>query len=246
MLDKPSADQAGYEQSLRHHRTQKAAECILDLAFAAKQPRSVVDVGCGVGTWLSTARQKGAKEVLGLDSPDVPLSSLQISRDEFIACNLASPPNLKRRFDFAISLEVAEHLPPECGERFAAYLCDLAPTILFSAAIPHQTGNHHINLRSQSYWVEQFAKAGKTCLDIIRPRVWNCEYVPYWYAQNAFVFSDDAEVTAHFKDEAVTALTLLNVVHPELLDMYARQVARRSAKGLFSSLRRHATKHGGG
>ena len=68
--------------------------------------------------------------------------------------DLAQPLQIDRRFDLALSLEVAEHLPPECGSEFVQTLTDLSSVILFSAAIPFQGGTDHLN--------EQWPSTGRT------------------------------------------------------------------------------------
>ena len=65
---------------------------------------------------------------------------------------------LERKFDLAISLEVAEHLKSSSSEDFVQSLTTLAPMILFSAAIPHQGGLHHINEQWLEYWGDLFNK----------------------------------------------------------------------------------------
>jgi hypothetical protein len=83
-----------------------------------------------------------------------------------------------------MSLEVAEHLPPDRSNSFIAELTALAPVALFSAAIPQQGGTDHINERWQSYWAGLFKKRGFSPLDVIRPAVWENDAVERWYRQN--------------------------------------------------------------
>jgi hypothetical protein len=65
--------------------------------------------------------------------------------ERFLPHDIATPlpEHLVGRFDLAVCLEVAEHLPPERAESFIRELCDLAPVVLFSAAIPGQGGTGH-------------------------------------------------------------------------------------------------------
>ena len=60
---------------------------------------------------------------------------------------------MNRKFDLVLSLEVAEHLPSECAEAFVESLVNLGPVILFSAAIPYQGGENHVNEQWPEYWV---------------------------------------------------------------------------------------------
>src|SRR3954447_5963699 len=74
-------------------------------------PSSVLDVGCGTGTWLKVFKDFGAETVLGIDGPNVNQERLLIDKKEFLTHDLRDKLNLKKKFDLAVCLEVAEHLP---------------------------------------------------------------------------------------------------------------------------------------
>jgi SAM-dependent methyltransferase len=148
------------------------------------KPRSIVDVGCGVGTWLKAAAELGVADVAGLDGSYVDRSMLQIPDAQFTAVDLTKPFTVAREFDAALSLEVAEHLPQVSAAPFVDSITRLAPVILFSAAIPKQMGEHHLNEQWQSWWVERFAHARFVAIDCIRRRIWDDPQVEWWYAQN--------------------------------------------------------------
>lgn len=111
-------------------------------------PKSVVDVGCGVGTWLRVGKEKyGVNTVVGIDGAYVPDKYLQIDKEDYIADDLETysvvpvlRKNNNNRFDIAVSLEVAEHISASQAEVFIGKLCDLSDIICFSAAIPGQGG----------------------------------------------------------------------------------------------------------
>ena len=109
------------------------------------RPESVVDVGCGVGSWLAVFREHGIEAFLGVDGAYVDGDLLQIPLEKFLPPDLSKPLQLDRRFDLAVSLEVAEHLPEECAATFVASLVALAPVVAFSAAISHQGGHQNVN-----------------------------------------------------------------------------------------------------
>jgi len=178
-------------------------------------PTSVVDVGCGVGTWLSVFRELGIDTTLGVDGDYVERSQLLIDPSMFLSHDLSHPLHLPRTFDLAVSLEVAEHIAPEKSGIFVESLCALAPVVLFSAAIPHQGGDHHVNEQWPEYWVERFASRNYVAYDCIRPLVWDDPAVAYYYAQNSFIFVDRDKVGTF---PALTALAPasgpLSRVHP--------------------------------
>lgn len=149
-------------------------------------PASVVDIGCGLGTFLNVFKEHGVKEVLGLDGPwvDRTLLSKYLEESEFMECNLEKPISMSKKYDLAISLEVAEHLSPASSDIFVSNLVSAGHLILFSAAIPYQGGQNHLNEQWPSYWEEKFAKHNYIFRDVIRPVFWNNPEVNWWYKQN--------------------------------------------------------------
>ena len=80
------------------------APIVLDLIA----PKSVVDIGCGVGTWLSVFREHGVS-ITGVDGAWIQPDQLQIPKEHFIAKDLANLDGIPLRADIAVCLEVAEH-----------------------------------------------------------------------------------------------------------------------------------------
>jgi hypothetical protein len=62
--------------------------------------------------------------------------------------------------DLAYSFEVAEHLPPDLGDKLVGFLTRTAPLVVFTAASPGQGGTGHINEQPREYWTERFAARG--------------------------------------------------------------------------------------
>jgi SAM-dependent methyltransferase len=180
--------------------------------------RSVIDVGCGVGTWLRAFKENGVEDLLGIDGAYVHVNQLEISREQFRPFDLRERVKIERRFDLAMSVEVAEHLPPSCADGFVESLTELAPVVLFSAAVPHQEGENHLNEQWQAYWAERFDQRGFVAIDCIRPRVWNDDAVSYWYAQNALLYCrrDHLDTLPALKALAdATDPAFFSIVHPK-------------------------------
>src|SRR5271165_1063667 len=95
-----------------------AREVLKIVKDAHLNPKSVVDVGCGIGTWLKVWSELGAEDILGVDGDYVRQDQLLIPPDRFKAMDLSNPLALKRKFDLVQSLEVAEHLPPAAAGPF--------------------------------------------------------------------------------------------------------------------------------
>lgn len=162
---------------------------IVPIVLSLVNAQSVVDVGCGVGTWSRAFLTAGVPDVLGIDGAYVDRSMLQIPLQNFVPHDLRRPLELDRKFDLAISLEVAEHLPHLYARDFVATLVRLAPVVLFSAAIPQQGGRGHVNEQWPAYWVEKFAEHGYLPIDYVRPKVWDRDDVEWWYSQNMLLYA---------------------------------------------------------
>jgi SAM-dependent methyltransferase len=185
----PSEHYTKHYYEIHRNGVSRSAEVIVPLVLQLLPVRSVVDVGCGDGSWLSIFRKLGVDDILGIDGDYVTRDFLQIAQDHFQAIDLTKPFALGRVFDLAISLEVAEHLPAECAAAFIESLTRLAPFVLFSAAIPFQGGDCHINEQWQDKWVELFQRHSYVPIDFIRKRVWQNEAVYWWYSQNTLLYA---------------------------------------------------------
>jgi cyclopropane fatty-acyl-phospholipid synthase-like methyltransferase len=172
----------------RQGRSQRSAREIVPLVLDLIQPRHVIDVGCGTGTWLSVFRECGVEEVFGVDGEWVNREMLEIPKARFRSFDLKKPLYLDRQFDLVVSLEVAEHLPGECAETFIDSLTRLGPVVLFSAAIPYQGGTHHVNEQWPEYWAQYFRDRAYGVIDWIRKKVWQNNNVEWFYAQNMLLF----------------------------------------------------------
>ncbi len=195
----------------------RSAAVILPLVFEWIRPASVVDVGCGVGTWLGVAEQLGAHDVLGLDGDYVDRSRLAIQPQRFRAADLSRPFAVGRSFDLAMSLEVAEHLGSESAAGFVELLASLAPAVLFSAAAPRQGGKDHRNEQWPTYWAELFANHGLDCYDPLRPLLWSDARVEVWYRQNVLLFLRPSHpAAAHPCVRHHRTLRPMDAMHPDL------------------------------
>jgi len=214
----------------RHQKTLYSAQTIISHIFQIVPTiNSVVDLGCGVGTWLSVFKDKGVNDILGIDGDWVDKNLLKIPLEYFQSAELNRAIRLNRKFDMAISLEVAEHLPPECAHIFVNSLVKLSDIVVFSAAIPEQGGKNHINEQWPDYWVKLFCDNGYVVLDVIRSQVWNDDKILSWYKQNILLF---------IKEEKKNKLLLspqkygnphsiaLSIVHPESYEKKIRKIQR--------------------
>lgn len=74
-----------YEGSLR------SAKEIVPLVLEVIQPKGVIDVGCGIGTWLRVFKECGVEDVLGVDGNWVDTKMLEIPEERFVTFDLKNP-----------------------------------------------------------------------------------------------------------------------------------------------------------
>jgi len=218
--------------STRHEYTLNSAEIILNLLKASlPKIESVVDLGCGVGTWLSVLEKQNI-DVLGIDGPWVDQEFLEIKKQNFKRKNLEEKLNLNKKFDLAISLEVAEHLRENKSDIFIQNLTELSDYILFSAAIPFQGGKLHYNEQWQEYWESKFELANFKAIDLVRPQIWNNKNIPVHYRQNIILYVNKDCM----KNLNIPKITYpISIVHPELF--YERIYLQKTLRGAIRHLK---------
>ncbi len=186
------------------------AEC-LEMG-GARPVSSVIDIGCGRGVWLKTF---GAVKIVGRDGPWTKRDRLLIDPANFTATDLSMPFDEPERFDLAMSLEVAEHIDARQADQFVDNLIGLSDTILFSAAIDGQGGQHHVNEQPLTYWAGRFRGRGYELFDVLRPRLWNNPDVCWWYRQNMVVLCNDKSRFRSGLELAVrSSPAILDLAHP--------------------------------
>ncbi|WP_218080692.1 class I SAM-dependent methyltransferase [Anthocerotibacter panamensis] len=230
--------------------SRRSAQEILPLLFQLIPPaRSIIDVGCGVGSWLAILQEMGVEDVLGVDTPFIERTYLKIPENRFYPLDLREPLRLERTFDLALCLEVAQDLPEGVAADFVASLTRLAPVVLFSSAIPYQAGagTGRINQQWPIYWVEHFNRQGYVVIDSLRSQIWQNENVEWWYAQNLLLYVQEDYLAAHpplLEAQKRTCLNQLSLVHPRrfLMDTVLRTVVSSLPTAFSTALKRRLGK----
>ncbi len=198
-----------YKHSAKLHNLE-SPRAVIPVITSLLKPKSIVDFGCGLGSWLRVFKDSGIDKILGLDGYWVDRTKIETSViDNFKEVDLEKEIKLKEKFDLAISLEVAEHLHKESADIFIENLTNASDIIVFSAAVPMQGGQNHINEQPLTYWVNLFDKYNYKFYDIIRGRIWNMDNVFWWYKQNMVVFSKNKL--------DIKPVYPIDILHPESL-----------------------------
>lgn len=200
----------------------KAPKQIVPLLMKMFNPTSVIDVGCGLGTFLYEFHNNGVKTIHGIDGSwaNKELLSKYIPLENFEEVDLEKPYYGEQKYDLAICLEVAEHLKPESASTIVNTLTNLSDVIVFSAAVPFQGGMNHVNEQWPSYWEELFEQHNYKMLDIIRPVIWDNPDIFWWYKQNMMVVAKDNLTPAILsRTSLLDKIKPQNLIHPELYEI---------------------------
>lgn len=168
-----------------------ASEVMAPSIIADLAPRTLVDVGCGSGALLESIRKRGCA-VFGLEYAEGGLAFCRkrnLDVQKFDLEHDTFPPD--RTFDVAVSMEVAEHLPERCADRFTDLLVLLSSVVVFTAAHPGQGGTDHVNEQPASYWIQKFSSRGFE-FDEAHSAAWREQWkragIAKWYWMNIMIF----------------------------------------------------------
>lgn len=194
--------------------------------FFPSSPRAMSQtLAAGPGHGCVRPMNSAHKTTFGYDGPHV--TQLCIPKDRFAAVDLRQPLPADRKFDLAISCEVAEHLPVTSAATLVGTLTSLSDVALFSAAIPGQGGVRHVNEQWPAYWQALFRARNYSAYDLIRPRIWNDDRVEVWYRQNTVLYVADSAASRYHLPEKTPEVR--GMVHPELYESQRRKKLLRNA-----------------
>lgn len=169
----------------------RSATNVVRIVLTLLKSTSVLDVGCGRGVWLDEWMKAGIRDCMGVDGDYVDANDLAIPQTHFVARDLSKEIDLGRTFDIVQSLEVAEHIDRTHADVFVTNLCRHGEVILFSAAVPGQGGETHVNEQPLDYWRHKFKTHGYSAFDPIRPMISKIRDVEPWYRYNTLVYATD-------------------------------------------------------
>ena len=237
-MDNTTTVKSKYNHTEEWH-THDAGNEIIPWIMENLQPETVIDIGCGIGTFTSVFKKHGAK-ILAVDGPwcSKELLFKNIAPEEFIEHELEKPLPEVGTHDLAVCLEVAEHLTPERAASFVEELTKLSDVILFSAAIPGQGGDHHYNEQWLDYWENLFNQNDYEVCDVLRPLFWENENIFWWYRQNIVLVKKKSKAIPVFDNLKPNHIT--KIIHPGLLatwiDYKDKNAVKRYTKLLYRAI----------
>lgn len=146
-----------FEWHLKHAREYSIKT--MDWYIEKYHPKSVVDWGCGIGSYLESAHNHGLK-ILGIEISEAAKKYTPKSiTDRIYYDDCTLPIVCPRDFDAVLSFETAEHIDPSGTVTFIYNITDcVGKHLLFTAAPPGQQGTGHINLHPREFWIAQLTK----------------------------------------------------------------------------------------
>jgi glycosyltransferase involved in cell wall biosynthesis len=117
-------------------------------------PKKVVDIGCGPGTYVYSLRDNNVN-AYGYDIDD------RVDGKDYL--KKLSLFEVNDKSDVVICLEVAEHIETELSDSIVDSIIRNVNDdgmIIWTAAIPGQGGVGHINCQTKEYWEEKFISRG--------------------------------------------------------------------------------------
>jgi len=146
-------------------------EQVFDL-YDLSKIRTVLDVGCGLGTGVAMCRNEGI-EAYGIDIAE-PAAKYWDMANITKFCKVASADQIPfpdSMFDFVVCTEVMEHIPEEGVLDVLREIYRVGSNVfLFTVALkparykmPHDDSEPHICIKGVEWWTEKMVEAGFVC-----------------------------------------------------------------------------------
>jgi hypothetical protein len=146
----------GEECRSHHYFDQKLNQSIVNF-FKLNNIRTVLDLGCGLGEYAKVFNDSG----FSCDCYDGNPDTLLLTNNLCSCIDLSNSISLNKQYDCVMSLEVGEHIPATYEMIFIENIVKHTKSyILLSWAIPFQSGDGHVNCRSNSYIINALQNYG--------------------------------------------------------------------------------------
>lgn len=128
---------------------------VWDLLYKMYTPNSVIDIGCGEGHVLKYFKNLGVEEILGIDGTRAVYEYSPVADNILIVDFYKGGFVPTKTYDLAWSSEFVEHVDEEYVENYF-YIFFKSKYVVMSHALENQGGHHHVNCKSEQYWIDLF------------------------------------------------------------------------------------------
>ena len=177
----------GYWQGVEasSQRCYDSSLCVSLITFKkTENVKSVVDFGCGMGNYVKTFQQQNINAV-GFDGNP---NTCELTNNLCKVLDLSVPIQFNDKFDWVMSLEVGEHLPPQFEDIFINNLHNNNKYgIILSWAVKGQGGKGHFNEQNNDYIKSKICKLGYVN-DITSENKLRTDSTLRWFKNTIMVF----------------------------------------------------------
>ena len=163
-----------------------SAERIAKWISSALPPGTVLDIGCGPGTYVDALR------TFGITARGIDIDNRVLGKEHLKYQSLFELDDVDQA-DTVVCLEVAEHIDESAADLVAYQVARcVKKTLIWTAAQPGQGGIGHINCQSKQYWEEKLTEQGLVRNRELETRM--LEFVvqgPHmgWFRNNVMLFT---------------------------------------------------------
>ena len=163
-----------------------SAERLAKWISSALPPGTVLDIGCGPGTYVDALR------TFGITARGIDIDNRVLGKEHLKYQSLFELDDVDQA-DTVVCLEVAEHIDESAADLVAYQVARcVKKTLIWTAAQPGQGGIGHINCQSKQYWEEKLTEQGLVRNRELETRM--LEFVmqgPHmgWFRNNVMLFT---------------------------------------------------------
>jgi 2-polyprenyl-3-methyl-5-hydroxy-6-metoxy-1,4-benzoquinol methylase len=161
------------------------AKRLADWISCSLEPLTVLDVGCGPGTYVRALREMGV-DAMGIDTDERVVGQEYLLQQSLF--------DTKLQAELVLCLEVAEHIDENKADAVVKSIVGTVEPggmLIWSAAHPGQGGTGHINCQPKAYWDAKFKEAGLERNETMEARLLDHIKAGYhmgWFLQNAMLY----------------------------------------------------------
>jgi 2-polyprenyl-3-methyl-5-hydroxy-6-metoxy-1,4-benzoquinol methylase len=161
------------------------AKRLADWISCSLEPLTVLDVGCGPGTYVRALREMSV-DAMGIDTDKRVTGQKYLLQQSLF--------DTKLQAELVLCLEVAEHIDEDKSDDVVKSIVGTVEPggmLIWSAAHPGQGGTGHINCQPKAYWDAKFKEAGLERNETMEARLLDHIKAGYhmgWFLQNAMLY----------------------------------------------------------